>query len=350
MILKKQGEFDRFVDQLPAGVRAVVIWGRDRSGVRERADRLAGRVTTRPDDPFDSALLTELDLVQDEDRLEAELQALSFAAARRLVRLRLTEGKAAVEKIAAAVLARHLEGDLNPDAFLLIEAGALTDKSALRRAAEKAENAVSVPVYEAEATDLARMARDGLAADGLTLSADALALFVRRLPADRGVARAEIERLALYLGPGRKGVVEAADLEPFLGVEPDASLQEAAMDAFGARAAAAQAGLRRALAEGETGPAAVRHVSLHLGRLKRFTLLRRNGADAPQAAKAVGVFWKQEREFLRQAQAWSPAEIERLQPLVLEADRLCKRAGSPDRLLAERLVMAVAATARRLGL
>ena len=49
---------------------------------------------------------------------------------------------------------------------------------------------------------------------------------VERLPRDRGVARQEIERLALYLGPGSGAQGDAALLDPSFGVEPGASLCE----------------------------------------------------------------------------------------------------------------------------
>ena len=61
------------------------------------------------------------------------------------------------------------------------------------------------------------------------------------------------------------------------------------------------------------------------------------------------MFWKQEREFVRQLKAWSLPELDRIQPEVLDADRACKTAGSPDALIAERLLMTVAARAKRLG-
>ena len=63
-----------------------MIWGKDRGGVRERADALALKVTARPDDPFDVALLTEVDMEKDGARLEEELSALSLMGGRRLVR------------------------------------------------------------------------------------------------------------------------------------------------------------------------------------------------------------------------------------------------------------------------
>ena len=194
------------------------------------------------------------------------------------------------------------------------------------------------------------MTREALAKDKLALTTEALDLFVRRLPHERGVARREIERLALYLGPGSGATGSADDLTDFLGVEPEASLADAAQDAFGGRLAAAQAGLRRAAQEGEGGPSAVRAMSLHLGRLRRTATLRAAGAELAEAAKAAGVFWKNEKEFLRQARAWDLTPIAEIQPELLQADRACKQTGSPDHLIAERLALTIAAKARRLGL
>ena len=125
---------------------------------------------------------------------------------------------------------------------------------------------------------------------------------------------------------------------------------DAANDAFGARLAAAQAGLRRAAQEGEAGPAAVRALGLHLARLRRVATQHQAGTPLQTAAKSAGVFWKNEREFLRQARAWTLKELDIVQPDILEADRACKQTGMPDRLLAERLALTIAARARRLGL
>ena len=114
--------------------------------------------------------------------------------------------------------------------------------------------------------------------------------------------------------------------------------------------AAAQAGLRRAAAEGEGGPAAVRAMGMHLARLRRILTLAGNGASLAEAAKASGVFWKNEREMLRQARAWTLEHLLALHPEVLAADMACKTAGAPDDLLAERLALTIAGRARRLGL
>lgn len=349
MILSRRPEIDRYLAR-PDLARAVLIHGRDRGVVRERAEQLCRVLVPDLDDPFAVAMLTDGDLDSDPARLEGELSALSMIGGPRLVRLRLHGDRAATDRAVAESVAAHLEGRLNPDAALVIEAGALGRDSALRKLAEKAPEARVIPCYEDEAGDVARMTREALRADNVGLTAEALEIFVGRLPKERGVARQEIERLALYIGPGSGATLGPAELEAFLGVEPDASLSEAAVDAFGARTASVRAGLVRAFAEGEAGPAAVRAASQHLGRLRRVVTLARSGADLKEAAKSAGVFWKQEREFLRQARAWSLSELDIVQGDLLEADRACKRAGSPDALIAERALLSVAARARRLGL
>ena len=348
MILSKRPDIERFLQAPTPGVRAAVIYGRDRGQVRERADALAGKVAARPDDPFDVAVLNEGEL--DGGRLEGELSAISMMGGRRLVRLRLDSEKGGPDRAAADALKRHAEGEFNPEAFLLVEAGGLGRDSTLRKAAEQSKAAAAIPCYEDEPGDLARLVRESLAKDQVGLNADALQLLVDRLPRERGVARQEIERLALYHGPGSSKIASPEDLEGFLGVEPEASLADAAAHAFGGRIGPAQAALRRARAEGESGPAAVRAIGMYLGRLRQVLTLHRAGAGLPEAAKSAGVFWKNEREFLRQARAWSLDSLQTLQPQVLDADRACKRAGSPDGLISERLAMVVAGRARRLGL
>lgn len=350
MELKRRPDVERFLKSPDAGVRAALIYGRDLGVVRDRGHALAARLVPNPDDPFDVAILTEQDVADDGPRLEGELAAQSLMGGRRLVRLRLHSEKPAVDKLCAEALERHAAGELNPDAFFLIEAGNLGRESALRKIAEKAPACATIPCYEDEPGDVARLIRETLAQDNVSLNQDALNLLVGRLPKERGVARQEIERLALFLGPGSGTTANPADLEGFLGVEPEASLFDAASDAFGGRLAEAQAGLRRAAQEGEGGPAAVRAIGQHLGKLRKTLTLVKSGAGAQEAAKASGVFWKQEREFLRQCRNWTLDELDRLQPEVLAADRACKTTGSPDRLLAERLALTIAGRAKRLGL
>lgn len=350
MILSKRPEIDRFLSRPDPAIRAVLIHGKDRSGVGERATTLCRTVTPDLNDPFNVTLLTDSDIDGDGIRLEEALTALSMIGGRRLVRVRLSAEKIAIDKMLAAALKIHADDGYNPDAMLVIEAGALGRDSALRKAAEASKGAAAIVCYEDETGDVARMTREALAADKVGLTSDALDRFVGSLPRERGLMRQEIERLALYIGPGSGRTIDVEELEAHLGVEPDASLQDAALQAFGGRPGPAQAGLRRALAEGESPVMAVRQASIHLGKLRRINVLQAGGANAREAAKAAGVFWKQEGELLRQARNWRLENIDKVLDSINVADVATKTTGSPDSLIAERLLLEIAARARRLGL
>ncbi len=350
MILSKRPEVDRFLKSPDPRVRAAVIHGKDRSGVTERAEALCRTVTPDLNDPFNVTVLTDSDIDGDEARLEEALTAMSLMGGRRLVRVRLGGEKSSIDKLLAAALKVHADGGYNPDAMLVVEAGALGRDSALRKAAEAHAGAVGIACYEDEVGDVARMTREALAADKVGLTSDALDRFVSRLPRERGLMRQEIERLILFIGPGSGRTIGPDELDEHLGVEPDASLQDAALQAFGGRPAPAQAGLRRALAEGESPVMAVRQASIHLNRLRRINVLQESGAGAKEAAKAAGVFWKQEQEMLRQARAWRLSDIDEVQDSVNTADVATKTTGYPSELIAERLLLEISGRARRLGL
>ena len=350
MILSKRPEIDRFLKAPDPAVRAAVIHGKDRSGVAERAEILCRTVTPDLNDPFNVTVLTDSDIDGDETRLEEALTALSMMGGRRLVRVRLSTFKAGVDKAVAAAVKIHAEGGYNPDAMLVVEADQLGRESALRKTAEKETGAVGIVCYEDETGDVARMVREALAADKVGLTSDALDRFVARLPRERGLMRQEIERLALFVGPGSGRSIDLEELETHLGVEPDASLSDAALQAFGARPGPAQSALRRAFAEGESSVLAVRSAAIHLGKLRRINILQANGANAKEAAKAADVFRKQEAEMLRQARSWRLEALDETLDSINTADVATKTTGMPDQLIAERLLLEIAGKARRLGL
>ncbi|HBV11569.1 MAG TPA: hypothetical protein DEB60_00365 [Brevundimonas sp.] len=69
-----------------------------------------------------------------------------------------------------------------------------------------------------------------------------------------------------------------------------------------------------------------------------------------EAAKAAGVFWKQEAEMLRQARGWRLELLDEVQDSVNTADVMTKTTGMPEALIAERLLLEIAARAKRMGL
>lgn len=350
MKLGKTSEVAAFLKKIPANCAGVIFYGRDRSQVIERATALARQIVPDINDPFNVSLLTDADLETDPATLEGELQALSMMGGKRLVRLKFFTEKLQLDKAVAATVKAHAAGEFNRDAFLVIEAGNLGSDSALRRLADGDKNLAGIPCYEDDAGDIIRMAREAFAANGVALTTGAMDIFAQRMPKERGVAQQEIERLILFIGPGSHQTLNEGDLQDFLGVEPDASLFKAAFDAFGGRMKQAQAGLRRAFAEGEGGIAALIALSQHYNRLKLLKSLLGKGMGQKEASKAAGVFWKDEDDMMRQARSWRDDALDSLASDLVAADKSCKTTGMPDLLIAERLYLQIAGKASRVGL
>ena len=350
MKLVKRQEIDAFLRKPPAGMLGALVYGKDRSQVIERATVLARQIVPDINDPFNVSVLTDSDIDGDPARLEGELQSLSLMGGRRLVRLKFFTEKGNLDKAVAATLKSHAAGEYNRDAFIVIEAGSLGSDSSLRRLADSDKALASIACYEDETGDVVRMAREALAHNGVALTSAAMDIFAQRIPKERGIAHQEIERLVLFIGPGSNRTLDEKELADFLGVEPEASLFKAAADAFGGRMKAAQAGLRRAFADGESGPDAVRALSGHYYKLKLLKTLMGRGMGGKEAAKAAGVFWKDEADMLRQAQAWHFDTLDPLARDMVDTDKMCKTTGMPDLLIAERLYLQVAGKANRAGL
>lgn len=349
MELKKRSEIEAFLNR-PGEARVVLLYGPDAGLVRARGARLVRRASERDDDPFDVARIAGSELAASPERLEEELAAYSMLRGRRLVRLRLDGERDAAEPAILEAVRRHLAGELNPACLLIAEVGPLGKTSPLRVQAERAAAAVAIACYPTEGADLTALIRERLAQDRVGLEPEALRRFAARLPADHGVALAEIERIAVFLGPGSGQIASEADLDEFVGVEPDASLAQGAYEAFGGRAAAAYAQIRRAEREGQAGPPAARAMAAHLARLRRVAEARLGGKPVGEAVQSLKIFWKSREEFTRQARAWDLANSEAAQAQIFAAEQACRQTGAPAAMLVERLSFWIASRAKRLGL
>ncbi|HEV2363790.1 MAG TPA: DNA polymerase III subunit delta [Caulobacteraceae bacterium] len=350
MRLRRAEEIEAAIAHPPTGLSAALICGPDSGLVSERADALAAAIARDPNNPFDVARVGDGLSGVDSDLLEHELTSLSLMGGRRLVRLRFRPDAPAATDRAAAALERHLGEAFNPDAFLLIETGHLRSGSGLLRLAEASKQCLAIVCWEQDAGEIVRLIRQRLAEDGLRISPEALDALAVRLPQDRALAQRELERLILFFGPGLPRPISEPELDSFWGAESDVSLSQAALAAFGGRLEAALAALRKAERAGEGGVAALRALGMHLLRLRRVGALSRAGADAKAALRSGGVFWKDEADFRRQLRAWTGPGLDRAQAELLTADRQCKRPGAVDHLIAQRVTLAIAARARRLGL
>ncbi|MGG5810780.1 DNA polymerase III subunit delta [Falsiroseomonas sp. CW058] len=320
----------------PSGVRAVLLHGDDAGLVRERAEGLVRAVLAGAmDDPFRMAELGR-DEAAKPGVLAGEAASLAMTGGRRVVRLReATDAHASALKEALATAG---------EALLVLEGGELTARSKLRVLAEAAPEVAVIACYRERGEELAGSIGRLLKEQGVGADPAALSWLAARLGEDRMLMRREVEKLALYVGPGGRVDEEAALA---CGAEGDAlELDEALMAATAGDVAAADRALDAVFAEGTSPVQVLRAALRHLQRLHEAALA---GGDA--GVLRPPVFFRHKGAFDRALRIWPAPAREAAGAALLEAEKRTKTTAfrDADAALARAAVAAVARQAAGFG-
>jgi DNA polymerase-3 subunit delta len=228
-------------------------------------------------------------------------------------------------------------------ALVVLEGPSLASRSKLRTALEAAAEGVAIGCYPEEGRALEETIRETLRANGAGIEPDALSWLSQQLGADRASTRSELEKLALYVGPGNRVDLEAA--MTCVGDLAGLSLDDALFAATTGDVATADRALEAAVAEGAT-PVQVLRVALgHLQKLHRARLaMDEQGLAAGDAVKAIRppVFYQKVGAFTRSLGLWSGKTLTAAMAALAEAERGCKRTGWPDEALCRNAVLTLA--------
>ena len=321
----------------PGAVQVVLLHGEDVGLIRERAKRLVVAVTGSADDPF---RVVELDR-ETMGAVPEEVASMSLTGGRRVVRVRDVSDGANV--VVEKVLSGKAEG------LLVLEAPGL-GKGKLRTLVEKANQAVAIACYPLEGRMLEQEIRAILSAAGVNVDADALSWLAAHLGADLAVTRSEIEKVALYAGDGGRIDLEMAQL--CVGDLAGLSLDDALFAATSGDVAGADRALELAMAEGAAAVGVLRAGLLHLQRLQRARGAMATGLSALEDMKAIRppLYFRREGQFVQALGLWSEAAISQACQRFWEAERACKRTGTPSETICRSAVIGLAqrsAVARR---
>lgn len=343
------GRIDRFLSQPPSDIIGVLFFGPDRGLAKERSDVLIRTFSDTPDDAFSSTVLTADDLSSDPARLADEMSALSLLGDQRLIRVRLDH-----ERSGAAISKIIKELDTNPDraaAKLVIEAGDMTPRSAVRKAFETAGHFAAIGCYADSAADLANLVRKSLTESNIGIDADALDLWVPLLEGDRAMSRGEIEKMILFKGFGKEpdAKVTLDDIKVLASGAQAASIDDIIMSAMSGRVDECDDAFRRAV-EGKVNTAVIlRSLQRHLSRLLEAAGHMQAGERPESAIKALRppVFRMQERAFLTHLRLWPTGALNRALSQSLVAEAQLKSAGAPGEAIVGRMLLALSSFAAK---
>lgn len=325
---------------------AALIFGKDRTAVKDAADQLANKWLGAPEDAFNTARLSDSDLKSDPVKLSDELQAQSLFGGERLVRVRLDAENAGAPLI--QVLADVESGALGHGGRLLVEAGDLTPKSNLRGKFEGAKNAVALQIYGLEDGGIGLLLDSALADLGAQINEDARAAFIAATAKEQAVVRSEVEKLGLF-GRNLGRPISLDDLTALGVTEREGDFGEAADLALIGDLKASLIAYERAAGAGGAPVAALKALEW---RLSRVAAVRRRMAGGQSSSEAIGGLRMapfQIPALQKQVDVWPGPAAEAAMHSILETEMKIKRAGSPDAALAARLYLDVArsAAARR---
>lgn len=331
----------RFLEKPEKGLRAALVFGPNTSVVHEAAQRLAEWALGGSDDPYAITKLGEDEIKKDGARLADALAAQSLLGGPTVVWARV-DGKGADGAITDALDA--IEAG-QPGGFLLVEGGDLGGTSALAKAFNEASKAAGIVFYEESEAERAGFARELMNALGVELDRDAQDTFQTALPADRGLARKEIEKLALFAHDlGRP--ISRDDLAQLMTDESEGALDAASLAAVSGRAPQAVEALARI--DQLSGVSAIRALERRMLQLQDARTMIDGGMSATDAIAKLRppVFWKERDAVANQARAWTGKKLSAAFDLLWTAELRCKVAGAPQELIAADVFRSVAHLAR----
>lgn len=316
------------------GLGAVLLWGEDERVAEARRLLLPAWVGPEGEAEMRLSRLAAGEVRREPALLGDALRAGCFFPGPRAVWLEdATDGLA---PLLAAALAGWQEGD----ARLLVTAGALAGRSALRRLFEGRKGAVAVafyddPMSDGEARELIEAARLG------PLEAEARdALLGQARALDGGEFRRLLERVALHQD-GAEAPLAAAVVEALAPQGEEAGLDDLLLAVTEGRREGAGALLPRVWASGASPVT----VALALGRHVRAALALASDPGGPQAGlgRLRPPPGGARRAMLLRAAAWPRERLERAAAAALQLDReLRSSSRAPERALVERAVLRLA--------
>lgn len=315
----------------PGACRIVLLYGEDTGMIRERAEALVRAVAGSLDDPFLVAELAREDMVS----LPDEAASLPLTGGRRVVRVR--------EATDAALAPVQSVLKSKASALVVLEGPGMAARSRLRAALEDAPDGAAIGCYPEEGRALETTVKATLQSAGVAIDPDALSWLTAQLGADRASTRAELEKLALYVGPGGRVDLDAA--MSCVGDLAGLSLDDALFAATVGDVATTDRALELAMAEGAAPVQVLRTGLGHLQRLHRARLaMDQTGQSAADATRSVRppVFYRRVGAFTRALGIWSSAGLQAAIGGLSEAERGCKRTGWPDEVLCRNAILVLA--------
>ena len=335
----KAHEVARFLARPDISEGIFLAYGPDAGLVRETAQRLIRQLSG--DDPEAASIVTldgaELDA--DPTLLAVEARTMSLFGGKRIVRVR-GAGKSLVMTLT------ELRDDPG-GATIVLEAGNLPPRDALRALVEAARFGRALPCYPDSDETLTALMREAFNQAGIRADADVITTLREILGNDREITRRELEKLCLYAA-GSKALSREDVL--LLCADNGMLVIDAILDATGSgHAEKLELALNRALASAVDPQRLLAMSTIHFANLRRW----RTEVDAGKTPRMVLEGQKPKPHFSRigaletQLRLWSDAALATASERILQATADSRRRPALAEATTRRALLAICTEAAR---
>jgi DNA polymerase-3 subunit delta len=337
MVAVKAADADAFVARPDPRLPVILVFGPDTGLVHERAAALIRAAVGDIGDPFALAHLGAEELAADPARLAEEAQTIPLLGTARAVWVRAASRVNIVPAVEAVLALPRIE------CRVVIEAGDLRGGTALRSLCERARNAAAIPCYPDDERTLARLVDAELRAAGLTISAEARALLLPLLGADRQASRSELQKLTLYAA-GRQSI----DTDDVIAIVSNAApiAVEAVVDAaFAGRPRQVESEFAKLVAAGFSGADMLGQGLRQAGELHRLRLDIEAGTAVEAAVERI--HFRRRALVATALRSWTSDRLVRALTDLATAVLESRRQPMLDQAIANRALLAIALAGRR---
>ncbi len=316
----------------------VLFYGPDQGLSSQRAAALAQ--TLAHNAPESIMRLDGDALAVDPGRLAEHAHAQNLFAPVRVIRVR--DG---VQSLMPSI--KPLLADPPSDVAILIEAGDLKKGAPLRKAVEESNVAVAIASYPDTDRDIGRLIDDMVLSADKSIAPLARDTLIERLGSDHAVSRSEIEKLLTYVGDQK--TIDDVDIAAVCGDSAAARL-DAFSDAIGSGLPdAALDHLRRLAGEGVDESRLLTALIRHFTNLYKVLTLKADGETIQDALRSFRppLHYRQRDALQIHAKTWSRAAVETALMLLYSALSDSRRDADLAPIIASRVALRLAETARR---
>ncbi|WDR07387.1 DNA polymerase III subunit delta [Devosia rhodophyticola] len=313
----KAHEVARFLARPRADAGIFLAYGPDAGLVRETIRILATTFAGAGDEAGSVVTLDGGEIDADPALLAVEVKTVSLFGEKRIIRVRGTS-KSLVTTL------KEIIGELG-DTKILIEAGNLTPKDALRALVEAQSTALALPCYADSDETLNTLFRETFAQHNIRIDPEVVQILRENLGNDREITRRELEKLTLYAADSKQLTAEQV-LE--LCADNGATIVDAIIDAMGTgHPEKLEISLGRALNSGVEAQRLLRSASLHFAQLRQW----RTAVDSGKSIREVLASARPKPHFSRtalveqQLRLWSDTALAAVNERLQQATRDSRR-------------------------